>query len=197
VTGLAADRDRVTVKAGTGETIIADQVVLAPGPWLAAPAWRELVAPLGLRVKKVVALHIEQRPSPADEVVVFDDEDAFLLPVASRGHWLFSYTCTEWDVDPDALTEGVSASNLGAARDCLRRYSPSLAQACRSGRVFCDAYSRSGEPVVQALDETGRIVFAGAANGSGYRLAPAIAAQAIDLLYLPQSEGATGDRQYV
>ena len=49
--------------------------------------------------------------------MVFEDEDAFLLPVASRGHWLFSYTCTEWDVDPDALTGGVSAANLGAARE--------------------------------------------------------------------------------
>lgn len=197
VTELTAGADRVTVRTGSGETIVADRVVLAPGPWLNAPAWRELVAPLGLRVKKVVALHIEQRPGPADGVVVFDDEDAFLLPLARRRHWLFSYTCTEWDVDPDVLTEGVSAANLGDARDCLRRYSPALAQACRSGRVFCDAYSHSGEPVVQALDEAGRVVFAGAANGSGYRLAPAIAAEAIDLLHLPQSEGATGDHQYV
>jgi hypothetical protein len=38
------------------------------------------------------------------------------------------------------------------------------------GRVFCDAFSRTGEPVV--LDRAGRVVFAGAANGSGYRLAP-------------------------
>ena len=88
-------------------------------------------------------------------------------------------------------------ANLGAARDCLRQYSPSLAAACHSGRVFCDAYSPDGEPVVRALDESGRIVFAGAANGSGYRLAPAIAAQATDLLHLTRSEGATGDHQYV
>lgn len=197
VTRLEAIGDAVIVHVGTGEPITAGQVVLAPGPWLADPAWQDLVAPLRLRVKKIVALHIEKQPGAADEVVVFDDEDAFLLPVSSRGHWLFSYTCTEWDVDPDALAGGVSAANLGAARDCLRRYSPALAAACHSGRVFCDAYSPDGEPVVQALDASGRIVFAGAANGSGYRLAPAIASQAIDLLHLTRSEGATGDYQYV
>jgi glycine/D-amino acid oxidase-like deaminating enzyme len=91
----------------------------------------------------------------------------------------------------------VSAADISAARDCLRRYSPALAGACRAGRVFCDAYSPDREPVVRALDETGRIVFAGAANGSGYRLAPAIASEAVDLLHLHRTEGVTGDHHYV
>jgi glycine/D-amino acid oxidase-like deaminating enzyme len=186
VTGvtLAGHGTPVTVHGGTGEQFAADAVVLAPGPWLAAPAWRDLVAPLRLRVKKIVALHIERRPGLAERAVVFDDEDAFLLPVGYRGHWLFSYSCQEWDVEPGRLSSGpgLSAGDISAARDCLRRYSPALAGACRGGRVFCDAYSPDGEPVVRALDEAGRIVFAGAANGSGYRLAPAIAAQAADLV---------------
>jgi D-arginine dehydrogenase len=55
------------------------------------PAWRPLVGPLGARVKKVVALHIDRRPTDADEVVVFQDEDAFRLPLRYRGHRLFSY----------------------------------------------------------------------------------------------------------
>jgi glycine/D-amino acid oxidase-like deaminating enzyme len=57
-----------------------------------------------------------------------------------------------------------------------------MADSARSGRVFCDAYSADREPLVRALDEEGRLVFAGAANGSGYRLAPAIAAEAAHLL---------------
>jgi hypothetical protein len=35
---------------------------------------------------------------------------------------------------------------------------------------------------VSTVDGSRRVVFAGAANGSGYRLAPAMAAQAVDLL---------------
>jgi glycine/D-amino acid oxidase-like deaminating enzyme len=185
VTELSAGAGVVTVSGGTGERLLADCVILAPGPWLAAPAWRDLIAPLGLRVKKVVALHIEQRPDPADEVVIFDSDDAFLLPLAHRGHWLFSYTCKEWDVDPDQLTAGLSAAEIGAARNCLHRYSPALAKAIGAGRVFCDAYSPDAEPVVRALDGAGRIVFAGAANGSGYRLGPAIGSEVMDLLQLP------------
>lgn len=194
VTGLTIGGAGVTLRCGTGENLTVDRVVLAPGPWLAAPAWRDLLTPLGLRVKKIVAMHIERRPDPADVVTLFDCDDAFILPVRHRGHWLFSYACTEWDIEPDRLTSGLSAANVDEARACLRRYSPSLAQACVSGRACADAYSPSREPVIQILDGTdGRVVFAGGANGSGYRFAPAIAQEAVNCL----SEGATDDHQYV
>jgi glycine/D-amino acid oxidase-like deaminating enzyme len=196
VTGLVPSDDSITVSCGTGVQLTVGGVILSPGPWLAAPAWRDLLAPLGLRVKRIVALHIARRPTPADEVILFDSDDAFLLPVSYRGHWLFSYSCREWDVDPDTPTAGLTAAHLSEARDCLRRYSPELADACCGGRMFCDAYSPDGEPVVQALDQAGRIVFAGAAGGSGYRLGPAIAAEAVDLL-VHRSEGVTGDHKYV
>jgi D-arginine dehydrogenase len=197
VTALESAGGTVTVRCGTGEQLAADSVVLAPGPWLRDPAWRERVDPLGLRVKKVVALHIEQRPDPADEAVIFEDEDAFLLPLAHRGHWLFSYTCQDWNVEPDGPATGLTAADVHAARGCLRRYSPSMAGACGAGRVFCDAYSPGREPVVQVLDEARRIVFAGAASGSGYRLGPAIASEVADLLQVQRSEGVTNDHQYV
>jgi glycine/D-amino acid oxidase-like deaminating enzyme len=199
VTGLAIGRAGVTVRCGTGETLAVDRVVLAPGPWLAAPAWRDLLSPLGLRIKKIVAMHIERRPDPGDVVTLFDCDDAFILPVRHRGHWLFSYACTEWDVDPDQLASGLSAANVEQARACLRRYSPALAEACASGRVCADAYSPSREPVASAIDGTeGRVVFAGAANGSGYRFGPAIAEQAASLvLNTEASEGVTDDHQYV
>jgi glycine/D-amino acid oxidase-like deaminating enzyme len=211
VTGLLPGADSVTVRCGTGARLTVGGVILSPGPWLAAPAWRDLLAPLGMRVKRIVALHIARQPTPADEVILFDSDDAFLLPAVHRGHWLFSYSCREWDVDPDTPMAGLTAAHLRAARDCLRRYSPELADACSGGQLFCDAYSLDGEPVVRALDQAGRIVFAGAAGGSGYRLGPAIAAEAVDLLahqsladlsladlsLADRSEGVTGDRKYV
>ncbi len=173
--------DGVGLRLGTGEELTAGRVVLAPGPWLAAPAWRSLLEPVGARVKKVAALHVGGRPALGDAAVVFEREDAFLLPLPERGHWLFSYTCPEWDVDPDAPSGGLTGHDLDEAREILRRYAPAMAADRVSGRVFCDAYSGTGEPVVRALGD-GRVVFAGAANGSGYRLAPAIAARAADLL---------------
>lgn len=184
VTAVIPGTSAVTLRTGTGDTLTAGQVVLAPGPWLRDPAWHALVEPLGARVKKIVALHIEQPPEPDAPVVVFHDEDAFLLPLPHAGHWLFSYTCREWDVDPDELRAGVLPRDLAEAREVLGRYAPELAARCVSGRVFCDAYSSTKEPQIRPLDPEGRLVFAGAANGSGYRLAPAVAAETADLLGL-------------
>ncbi len=185
VTAIEPGAGAVVLELGTGEALTVEQVVLAPGPWLTAPPWETLVAQLGVRVKKIVALHIEQRPSERDGAIVFQDEDAFLLPLLDRGHWLFSHTCQEWDVDPDAAAAGLSPHNLAEALDCLRRHAPALVDHCAGGRVFCDAYSTDREPQIRALDGAGRVVVAGAAGGSGYRLAPAIALEAADLLRLP------------
>jgi D-arginine dehydrogenase len=182
VTAIEHGNGEVVLRLGTDELLRAASVVLAPGPWVHAPAWRSLVEPLDVRVKLVVALHIDQVPTEQDRLIVFQDIDAFLLPMVHRGYWLFSYTSQHWDVRPDALTDGLTSASLTEGREVLEAWAPKLAELATAGRVFCDAYSPSREPLVRALDSDARIVFAGAANGSGYRLAPAIAAEATDLL---------------
>ncbi|MGW0705553.1 NAD(P)/FAD-dependent oxidoreductase [Streptomyces sp. NPDC002643] len=182
VTDISSDADGVRIALATGVTLTAERAVLAPGPWLADKAWRHLVEPLGARVKKIVALHIERPPAPGDGAIVFQEEDAFLLPYAHRGHWLFSYTCAEWDVDPDAVEPGLTPAHCEEARELLARYAPGLVDHCVSGRVFCDAYAPGGAPIVRPLTGDGRLLFAGAASGSGYRLAPAVAREAVRLL---------------
>ena len=131
--------------------------------------------------------------------MLLDDDDAFLLPLAHRGHWLFSYACQEWDVDPDEPGRRPGApAQLGRRRDCLRRYSPALA-ACLRTAAGCSATptaqtaSRWSAPWTRLA----AIVFAGAANGSGYRLAPAIGSEVVDLLDVQRTEGAFDDHQYV
>lgn len=182
VTGMASGPGAVELELSSGSILRADRVLLAPGPWLADPAWAHWLEPLGLRVKKVVALHIERQPLPDDGVVIFEDEDAFLLPVHRRGHWLFSYTCAQWDVDPERTEGHLTSVELAEAHAALARLAPELVPLCTAGRVFCDAYSPDRAPVVQAVDPHHNVVFAGAANGAGYRLAPAVAAQAAALL---------------
>lgn len=172
----------VALTLGTGEVREFDKVVLSPGPWANADEWHRYTAGLGIRIKKIVALHVEAPIKDDDVGVFFPVEDAFLVPLRHRGHWLFSYTCPDWDVLPDSLHDGLSAADLARARAVLVRYAPALADRVRCGRVFCDAYSPAREPLVVPVGATGNVVFAGAANGSGYRLAPAIATAAVQLL---------------
>lgn len=182
VVEMSIHADEVILSLATGEQVHAERVVLAPGPWLADPAWRDLIEPLRIRIKQVVAMHIDRRPEPDDGIICFHDEDAFLLPMTRRGYWLFSYTSQNWDVEPDRLDCSLSGGELDTARKFLRGMAPQLLADCTDGRVFCDAYSPSREPIISYLDPTGRVVFAGACNGAGYRLAPAIATHAAVLV---------------
>lgn len=172
----------VRITLSSGETLEVDRLVLAPGPWANAAPWRALTAELNIRIKKVVAFHIDHPVRPGAAAVLFQEEDAFLAPLVHRGHWLYSYTCRQWDYDPDKPAGGTSRADLDDARAVLGRYAREAARRIRGGRVFCDAYSPAREPIVSPVGQSGRIVFAGAANGSGYRLAPAMAAEAVALL---------------
>jgi glycine/D-amino acid oxidase-like deaminating enzyme len=182
VRGVTAGRSGVRLGLSAGPDLDVDAVVLAPGPWLTAPAWRGLLEPVGARVKKIVALFVDQAPGPGAGVIVFPEEDAFLLPRPDLRGWLFSYTCDHWDVGPDDVAPTLSGTDLADGVAVLRRYAPALAAEVSGARVFCDAYAPDRIPVVRPVDEHRRVVFAGAANGSGYRLAPAIAARAAQLV---------------
>ncbi len=172
----------VELQLSSGERIVADALILAPGPWALSPVFQPFTVDLGIRTKRIVAFHIDTPPERGAAAELFAEEDAFLLPVPEAGRWLYSYTCLEWDVDPQDPPFGITATHRSAAEAILARYMPHLADGLVNGRVFCDAYSPSGSPIVQPVGESGRIVFAGAANGSGYRLAPAISAEAADLV---------------
>jgi len=177
VTGGCALRTR------TGHEVRARQVVVATGPWLAAgpPA-----AGPGrtLRVKKVAALHLARRPEPDDPVVLFWDEDAFLLPLPASGCTLFSFYCDTWDVRPGSDALAIERRELDAALAVLARRSARLAASPAGARVFCDGYTPGRLPMVAEDPARPGVVLAGGCSGSGFRLAPALAELALDCLDL-------------
>jgi glycine/D-amino acid oxidase-like deaminating enzyme len=170
------------VTLGDGRVLRADGAILAPGPWFGSPEFSQMTGELGLRVKRIVAFHIDIAPSETDAAEYFIEDDAFLLPLPWAGRWLFSYTVTEWDVCPEAVGPGLSAVHRRDAADVLARYVPAWADKLTAGRVFCDAYSTDYQPVIRTVGAFGNVLFAGGANGAGYRLAPAIAERAADLV---------------
>lgn len=182
VESIAERRDGIDVRLTTGDKLSVEKLIIAPGPWVNANSWHNLTRPLGVRIKKIVAMHFDHPMEELNAAILYPEVDAFIVPLRNRGHWLFSYTCDEWDVSPDDLPRALSDRNFKNARDILYHYAPDLVPLMRSGRVFCDAYSPSGEPLITVIGESGNVIFAGAANGSGYRLAPGIAAEAVRLL---------------
>nr|WP_051376742.1 FAD-dependent oxidoreductase [Burkholderia sp. WSM2232] len=176
-------RDGVQIQLSTGKNLQADKAVLCPGPWANAGVFRDYTKPLEIRSKKVVALHLDGSPDMAVPIL-FPIDDVFMVPFPYRGHWLFSYTCNQWNVSPDDSRSCVlTNAEMAEAQQWLDRYAGPLGRNVCAGRVFVDAYSPSGEPIIAPVGVTGNLVFAGAANGSGYRLAPAIAMEAVRAVF--------------
>ena len=164
-----------------GRTVSARRVLSATGPWLNGPAGR-FARNEGVRVKKIVALHASRRALPNDPVLCFLDDDAFILPIYQRQEWLFSFTAQEWDVPPEASRLRITGADRDLAFSILHRYCPSIVSLCHGGRVFCDAYSRDRVPLVAQVPGMPNYVMAGACSGSGFRLAPGIAIEALKQL---------------
>ena len=172
--------DGFQLTTGDGRTIAARRVLAATGPWLLGGPTRAGAAEAGVRIKKVAALHVDRHPSPRDPVLMFFDDDAFLLPVIQRRQWIFSFTSQEWDCAPEVSRLRISNEDRQLALSVLDRYCPAFVPDCQGGRVFCDAYTPERVPLVTQVPGSANFILAGAASGSGYRLAPAIALKALD-----------------
>jgi glycine/D-amino acid oxidase-like deaminating enzyme len=180
VTALRAADGGVSLATADGREIAARRAILAPGPWALGGPAEELARRAGIRIKKVVALHLDLCPGPDDPVLFFFDDDAFLLPIVERRHWLFSFTCQVWDCRPEAAELRITAEDRENGLAVLRRYCPGFAELCTGGRVFCDSYGPQWIPVVTSAPEAPQIVLATGCSGGGYRLGPAIARRALD-----------------
>jgi glycine/D-amino acid oxidase-like deaminating enzyme len=182
VTTMEHEGSRVRVRIADGRHLTAAGVVVSTGPLLLEGPWAAAARNLRIRVKKIVALHLQQTPQPDDPVIFFPEVDAFLLPAPEREQWLFSYTSGVWDCDPDPLAGVVTEHDRATGLSMLHDRWPSLAATCCGGRASCDGYAADWTPVIQSIDPAGRIVVAGACSGSGARLAPAIGAAAAQLV---------------
>lgn len=157
----------------------ARQVVCCTGPWLPGGPHPASLPPLDVRVKKVAAMHIHQCPPSDAPILYLFDDDAYILPLHERGHWLLSFTAREWDCAPDARELGLTDSDETVAHELLQRYCPGFLTACHGGRVSADLYTRDRLPVTRALPAMPDYVLASGGSGFGYRLAPAIAELAL------------------
>ncbi|HEY6806421.1 MAG TPA: FAD-binding oxidoreductase [Pyrinomonadaceae bacterium] len=182
IDGVQPTGEGFKLATNDGRNISARRVLVATGPWLLDGPASEFARNAGVRIKKVAALHINRPPAPQDPVIIFFDEDAFLLPVVQRREWIFSFTSEEWDCVPEVSRLRISKADRELALKILDRYCPSFVHDCHGGRVFCDAYTPDRIPLVAQVADVPNFVVAGACSGSGYRLAPGIGVEALSKL---------------
>ncbi len=166
---------------GDGRRVTAKHVAIATGPWLTSGPGGSFSQAAGIRIKKVAALHVDWCPPPGAPVLYFAAEEAFLLPLPEQRKLLLSFTAQEWDCPAEISSLKIDPEDRSLALSILDRYCPSLVEHCSGGRVFCDAYSQDRTPFVARIPTSHSLVIAGACSGSGVRLAPAIAMEALEL----------------
>ncbi|HEY7482842.1 MAG TPA: FAD-binding oxidoreductase [Streptosporangiaceae bacterium] len=157
----------------------ARRVVLACGPW-APPVVRTVPLPPapGGRRKRIAALHARLPVDRGDPLVYFVDDDLFILPLAA-GTALVSFYRDEWDTDPDTVDGRPSADDLRLGTAALARRSAVAAAAVVGGRAFCDLYTEHRLPVVTTDPALPGLAAIRGGSGSGVRLAPGLAVQAV------------------
>ncbi|MFF5651033.1 NAD(P)/FAD-dependent oxidoreductase [Streptomyces collinus] len=180
VTEVRRRGGRVELVAADGSRITAAKAVLAPGPWVLDGPVAAAARECGARVKKVVAFHVMTPPPPGAPALVLEDADAFLLPHRPGDHWIFSITSPDWDRGPDEPLS-IDARDRELARALLARHVPGFLPHLLGGRVFSDCFTPGHLPVVDTVGDDD-VVMAIGGSGSGYRLAPAMAEDALNLL---------------
>ncbi len=180
VKDITEDQNRYLIQTNYGLHIETTAVIDATGPWMTKGFSQNDILSDTLRIKKIVALHINAIPWDNAPILYFFDDDAFLCPQPHASRWLFSYRCNDWDFDIDTDEFEITEKNVSNAIDVLNKYNPAMKDKIIGGRVHCDVYSSNGDPIVKKTKTNYTVV--GAPGGSGFRLAPGIATEAISLL---------------
>lgn len=168
---------------GLGQSLRARRTLLCNGPWLAGTLGGRVATALGLRIKKVAAMHLATPHHTGPGCAVFlPASDAYLVPLQGRAQHLFSFASQAWDCDPDGREIALSADDHQVAEAILARHFGDWRPAIRGGRVFCDTYAADRQPIARMHPDWPGVAIAGAGGGAGFRLAPAIAERAVQLL---------------
>lgn len=179
-TSLDKPADKYVVATNYGVSLKAGAIIDATGPWMNKGFSAASIAYRQTRIKKIVALHIDEAPPANAPIIYLFNDDAFFLPQPHLSRWLFSYRCEDWDLDIYKDDFKISPANYSDASNVLRKYNEGLHSRIAGGRAYCDLYSPDGDPIIETPD-TGYVIV-GAPGGSGFRLAPALAQSAISTL---------------
>lgn len=178
-------REGFKLISNNGVAVRARQVVAAPGAWSTHGPFRATALQHSARTKKVVAFSLSGMTSAERLVLNLEDSEAFVLGLGSRGGWWLSITSDHWTCSADPQQLSVSHRDLSRATSILAEELPGVPIRITAARVAADVYLAEHLPLVEPMVGCVGAVLATGGGGSGFRLAPAIAEKALDLLGFP------------
>lgn len=172
------------IKCTPNLRLTATHLVIATGPWLADKIKTNFSAEIKRVpsfVKKIIAFHLNQKPTAHSAVIMMHEDDSFLLPIPYNSQWLFSLSSQEI-LDNPQQCHTISKDELSLGAQILAQYTIDFSALFSGGRVFCDSYSNNREVNIQKIAPN--IVNISGASGSGYRLSYGIAQKTVELMGL-------------
>jgi len=184
ITDIRQEDGFTLFESAIGERFVGKRSLLCNGPWLAKTLGAQISSQLGLRVKKVGAMHLESQRNDLTNgcALFFPNEDAYIVPLKNRLQYMLSFASRDWDCDPDSGQIGLSRDDYRDVVSILARRFGDWQPAICGGRVFCDTYTADGNSIACLHPIWPGVVIAGAGGGAGFRLSPAIAERALALL---------------
>jgi len=172
------------VETTSNEIVEARNSVLTLGPWSFSKLAASEIENIDCRIKKIVAMKINIKPSESCPVICFPEEDAFLLPNLKSNDFLFSINSPDWDASPENPKSLCITEEDRAIGYCiLEKYAPKLIPHYCDGRVFCDVYTRNAAPIIHQSSSIPKLTVVTGGNGRGFRLAPSIAKKTAEILH--------------
>lgn len=181
VMSIATESKAVSLDLADGRNCHASAVILAPGSFVTEDRFNEFMHSEQVWLKKIVAMHINCRPRKEDPIVYFHDDDCYLMPRPDLGHWIFSFPAPVHRVPCGATSLTIMERDRQVALALLGQHFPDLVEHCNGGRVCCDGYTIDQVPIAQSKKAKPRVIMAAGGSGLGFRLAPAIADNALQL----------------
>jgi glycine/D-amino acid oxidase-like deaminating enzyme len=165
-----------------GEITSASRVIVGVGPWVTLGPVKQWAAERKLRTRRTICIHLEGEVSRATPVLMMYAAGMVVIPVPGSNKTLVSYFPEDRDVEPKPSELCVSGRDRDVSLGILARCLPGVESRYVGGQVFCDAYSDDKTPLVEEIDGLPGCVAIGGCSGSGVRLAPGLAEDAISLV---------------
>jgi glycine/D-amino acid oxidase-like deaminating enzyme len=174
----------VLVRLADGSSISAAAAVITVGPWILNQdnSWSDFARERFVRTKRVYGLRARFDPSRRGSAVLVDAKAAvFAMPTGNPDELAMSIKHAEWDVPPGETI--LPPEVLASATRLLDEFTHLGPIRSVRTRVHADTYTSGDTPVVERIDGAdSRLVVITGTHGSGVRLAPALAQDAVRLL---------------
>jgi sarcosine oxidase len=188
VTEINVAGERVRLRTSGGETIEADRLVIAPGPW-AAP----LLAPLGVQLPVTVTRQPYVHFEPARDKEMFEaprfpvwidaGANAYGFPrlgdIGGVKIGIHDYGALS---DPETVDRSVNDADRGAARAYAARRFPSLGSEIVYEKVCLYTVTPDNDFIVDTVPGAQNILVISACSGHGFKFTPLMGQLAADFV---------------